>query len=70
MPGHVLDVRATAGTRVTRGTVLVLLEAMKMEHALAAPWDALVTEVRVKAGERVDEGTELVLLAPRDSAAR
>jgi 3-methylcrotonyl-CoA carboxylase alpha subunit len=70
MPGHVLDVRVTAGSRVTRGTVLVLLEAMKMEHALAAPWDALVTEVRVKAGERVDEGTELVLLAPQDTAAR
>jgi 3-methylcrotonyl-CoA carboxylase alpha subunit len=70
MPGHVLDVRATAGARVARGTVLVLLEAMKMEHALAAPWDALVTEVRVRAGERVAEGTELMLLAPQDSAAR
>ncbi len=70
MPGHVLEVRATAGARVTRGTVLVLLEAMKMEHALAAPWDALVTEVRVKAGERVAEGTELVLLAPQDGTAR
>ena len=69
MPGHVLDVRTTPGARVARGTVLVVLEAMKMEHSLVAPWDAIVSEVRVKAGERVDEGTELVLLAPRDAAA-
>ena len=69
MPGHVLDVRTTAGAQVARGTVLVVLEAMKMEHSLVAPWDATVTDVRVKAGERVDEGTELVLLAPRGAAA-
>ena len=69
MPGHVLDVRATAGARVARGTVLVVLEAMKMEHSLVAPWDAIVTEIRVKAGERVDEGTELVQLAPQDASA-
>ena len=69
MPGHVLDVRATAGARVARGTVLVVLEAMKMEHSLVAPWDAIVTDVRVTAGERVDEGTELVQLAPQDAPA-
>jgi 3-methylcrotonyl-CoA carboxylase alpha subunit len=69
MPGHVLDVRATAGARVARGTVLVVLDAMKMEHSLVAPWAAIVTEVRVKTGERVDEGTELVQLAPQDTTA-
>jgi 3-methylcrotonyl-CoA carboxylase alpha subunit len=69
MPGHVLDVRTTAGARVARGTILVVLEAMKMEHSLVAPWDAIVTEVRVTAGERVDEGTELVQLAPQDATA-
>jgi 3-methylcrotonyl-CoA carboxylase alpha subunit len=69
MPGHVLDVRTAPGAQVKRGTVLVVLEAMKMEHSLVAPWDAVVSEVRVTAGERVDEGTELVLLAPKDVAA-
>jgi acetyl/propionyl-CoA carboxylase alpha subunit len=69
MPGHVLDVRTTVGARVARGAVLVVLEAMKMEHSLVAPWDAIVSEVRVKAGERVAEGTELVLLAPQDATA-
>lgn len=47
----------------------MVLEAMKMEHSLVAPWDAIVTEVRVKTGERVDEGTELVQLAPQDTTA-
>jgi 3-methylcrotonyl-CoA carboxylase alpha subunit len=68
MPGHVLDVRANAGDKVARGAVLVVLEAMKMEHSLVAPWDAIITEVRVKAGDRVDDGVELVLLAPQDTA--
>jgi 3-methylcrotonyl-CoA carboxylase alpha subunit len=65
MPGHVLDVRTTNGAKVARGAVLIVLEAMKMEHSLTAPWDAVVTEVRVKAGDRVDEGAELVMLEPQ-----
>ena len=38
MPGHVLDVRAVPGSEVAAGAVLVVLEAMKMEHSMAAPW--------------------------------
>jgi 3-methylcrotonyl-CoA carboxylase alpha subunit len=64
MPGHVLDVRAITGTRVAAGDVLVVLEAMKMEHSLAAPWDGTVLSVPVKPGDRVEEGAELVLLEP------
>jgi 3-methylcrotonyl-CoA carboxylase alpha subunit len=44
--------------------VLVVLEAMKMEHSLAAPWDGTVLSVPVKPGDRVEEGAELVLLEP------
>ncbi len=64
MPGHVLDVRAIAGTRVAAGDVLVVLEAMKMEHSLVAPWDGTVLSVPVKPGDRVEEGAELVVLEP------
>jgi 3-methylcrotonyl-CoA carboxylase alpha subunit len=64
MPGHVLEVRARAGQAVEAGAVLVLLEAMKMEHTLLAPWAGTVTAVRVAAGERVEEGAELVILQP------
>jgi 3-methylcrotonyl-CoA carboxylase alpha subunit len=69
MPGHVLEVRVEAGARVAAGEVLVVLEAMKMEHSLAAPWDGTVVAVPVKPGDRVEEGVELVLLEPLENAA-
>jgi 3-methylcrotonyl-CoA carboxylase alpha subunit len=64
MPGHVLDVRVQAGQVVAKGAVLLVLEAMKMEHSLTAPWPAKVAEIKVQAGQRVEEGTDLVRLEP------
>ncbi len=65
MPGHVLDLRAEPGATVEAGAVLVVLEAMKMEHSLAAPWAGTVKSVLVKPGDRVEEGADLVMLEPR-----
>ncbi len=67
MPGHVLDVRAAAGAEVAPGAVLVVLEAMKMEHSLVAPWAGSVKSVAVKPGDRVEEGAELVVLEPLEA---
>jgi 3-methylcrotonyl-CoA carboxylase alpha subunit len=67
MPGHVLDVRATAGADVAAGAVLIVLEAMKMEHSLVAPWAGTVKSVAVKPGDRVEEGAELVVLEPQEA---
>ena len=69
MPGRVLDVRAQVGDRVEAGAVLVVLEAMKMEHALSAPWSGTVSAVAVKPGDRVEEGVELVVLEPAEAAS-
>jgi 3-methylcrotonyl-CoA carboxylase alpha subunit len=53
------------GDAVEAGAVLVVLEAMKMEHSLSAPWAGTVAAVlHVKPGDRVEEGAELVQLAP------
>jgi acetyl/propionyl-CoA carboxylase alpha subunit len=60
MPGVVLAVRATDGDQVQRGQILIVLEAMKMEHALSAGGDGMVSELRVKAGDRVREGDLLL----------
>jgi 3-methylcrotonyl-CoA carboxylase alpha subunit len=60
MPGRVLVVEVEAGTRVTRGARLLVLEAMKMEHALTAPMDGTVARVHCAEGDQVEEGAPLV----------
>ncbi len=60
MPGKVLGVTAKPGASVKKGETLVVLEAMKMEHALSASADALIAKVLVKPGAQVSEGDVLV----------
>ena len=48
MPGKVLAVNIKPGDSVTKGQALVVLEAMKMEHALTAPRDGVIAEVSVR----------------------
>ncbi|MEE2566805.1 acetyl/propionyl/methylcrotonyl-CoA carboxylase subunit alpha [Hyphobacterium marinum] len=63
MPGKVLSVSVKDGDTVSRGDTLLVLEAMKMEHALTAPRDGVVESVSVSAGAQVGEGDALVTLA-------
>jgi 3-methylcrotonyl-CoA carboxylase alpha subunit len=63
MPGKVLAVNVKAGDTVSKGDALLVLEAMKMEHALAAPRDGQVGDVTVMAGAQVSEGDVLIVLA-------
>jgi biotin carboxyl carrier protein len=65
MPATVVKVLAEAGQAVSRGDVLVLLEAMKMELPLRAPHDAVVRAVRCAAGDLVQAGATLVELEGR-----
>jgi acetyl/propionyl-CoA carboxylase alpha subunit len=69
MPGKVLAVHVNPGDTVTKGQALVVLEAMKMEHALGAPRDGVIAEVTVKADGQVAEGDVLVSLAEEEAAA-
>jgi 3-methylcrotonyl-CoA carboxylase alpha subunit len=62
LPGVVIRVAVRVGDRVRAGDTLVVLEAMKMEHAIRAPHDGVVRAVRYQAGERVPEGATLVEL--------
>jgi propionyl-CoA carboxylase alpha chain/3-methylcrotonyl-CoA carboxylase alpha subunit len=62
MPGKIVSVSVKAGDTVTRGQTLLVLEAMKMEHALAAPFDGVVAELSAEAGGQVSEGVVLVKL--------
>ena len=63
MPGTILKVNVTAGQAVKSGTVLCVLEAMKMENEIMAPKDGTVTQVVVSKGSSVDTGAPLVVLA-------
>jgi 3-methylcrotonyl-CoA carboxylase alpha subunit len=63
MPGMVLKLLIEPGCRVAKGTPLLILEAMKMEHTLAAPADGEVKLFRCAVGEQVSEGVELVEFA-------
>jgi 3-methylcrotonyl-CoA carboxylase alpha subunit len=53
MPGKVIAVDVAAGEAVTKGQRLLVLEAMKMEHALTAPFDGTVAELAVAEGQQV-----------------
>ncbi len=64
MPGRILAVAVAVGDAVVRGQRLVVVEAMKMEHALVAPFDGMVTELPVREGAQVAERAVLVVVAP------
>ena len=60
MPGRILGVRTAVGATVRKGDTLVLVEAMKMEHAVRAPKDGTVTRILVTEGQMVGLGDVLV----------
>ena len=60
LPGTVISVSVSVGDYVTTGAVLMVVEAMKMEHKITAPSDATVTAVHFQVGSRVDQGDLLV----------
>jgi geranyl-CoA carboxylase alpha subunit len=62
MHGRVVEVAVSVGQRVDRGTSLATLEAMKMEHALAAPAAGLVRAVHVRTGDQVAAGRVMIEL--------
>jgi 3-methylcrotonyl-CoA carboxylase alpha subunit len=64
MPGKVVSFLARPGERVQRGQVLAVMEAMKMEHTIAAPRDGVVAELLYAVGDPVAEGGELLRLEP------
>jgi len=64
MPGKIVGVSVSVGDSVTKGQTLIVLEAMKMEHAIKAPADGTVAEVFHGENDQVAEGVELLRLEP------
>jgi 3-methylcrotonyl-CoA carboxylase alpha subunit len=63
MPGKVVSFAVQAGDVVKKGQPLAVMDAMKMEHTIAAPMDGLVTELLYAPGDQVVEGAELLRLS-------
>ena len=66
MPGRIVAVSVNDGDVILRGQPVLVLEAMKMEHVLTAPFDAQVSLNSVKTGDQVTEGQILARLIPAD----
>ena len=60
MPGKLIQLLAQVGQTVRKGDALLVMEAMKMEHTIAAPADGSVTAFRFSVGDQVNEGEILV----------
>jgi 3-methylcrotonyl-CoA carboxylase alpha subunit len=65
-PGKVTAVEVSKGDKVAKGERLLTLEAMKMEHALTAPFDGRVAELNATPGAQVTEGQLLVKVEPTE----
>lgn len=63
MPGTIVAVNVTVGQKVEKGTVLCLLEAMKMENEIMAPEGGTVTGVATSKGASVNAGDILITIA-------
>ncbi len=70
MPGTVTVVEVTEGQSVTAGQRLLVVEAMKMEHVLAAPVDGIVRDLRAKPGATVAKDAVLAVVEPAPQAER
>jgi 3-methylcrotonyl-CoA carboxylase alpha subunit len=62
MPGKVVQVLVARHDGVRQGQPLMVVEAMKMEHTIAAPRDGVVAAIRYAPGDLVEEGAELIAL--------
>lgn len=62
MPGTIVSVKTENGKKVSKGEVLLILEAMKMENEIVAPFDGEITHIKVKKGDSVNSGEALLFL--------
>ena len=62
MPGTIVAVNVEQGSKVNAGDILIILEAMKMEHPIKAPREGTIANIHFTQGEQVAEGAELLIM--------
>jgi biotin carboxyl carrier protein len=60
LPGNILDVKVSEGDKVTKGTIVLIMEAMKMENNIVCEFDGVVASVKVKTGQSVLQNDVLI----------
>jgi len=68
MHGRITALAVRDGQTVTRGDVLFVVEAMKMEHAVVAPVDGIVSQIEITQGAQIDKGAPAMVVGERDAA--
>lgn len=68
MPASVVSVAVENGQHVSKGDIVVVLEAMKMQHTITAPVDGVVSELSVTPGTQVESGAVLAVIANEDTS--
>ncbi|MRV70499.1 acetyl-CoA carboxylase biotin carboxylase subunit [Duganella sp. FT92W] len=63
MPGKIVAILAAAGAKVAKGTPLLVMEAMKMEHTISATHDGIVDKLLYEVGDQVTDGAQLLTLS-------
>ena len=61
MPGTIVSINVKENQKVSKGDVLLILEAMKMENEIMAPDDLIISKTNVKKGDGVETGQDLIL---------
>ena len=63
LPGVISEIRVAEGDNVEAGSVLLVLEAMKMENEIYAPVEGIVSKVYVEVGQQVGRGDRLIVIS-------
>ena len=66
MPGVIIQYLVGEGEEVRANQKVLILEAMKMQNTLVAPYDGTISKILFKAGDQVQEGTELLLIDKKE----
>lgn len=61
MPGTIVSINVKENEKVSKGDVILILEAMKMENEIMAPDDIIISKINVKKGDSVETGQDLIL---------
>lgn len=60
LPGNILEIKVKEGDKITKGTTVLIMEAMKMENNIASEFDGIVTAIKVKQGQAVMQNDILI----------